>query len=110
MNGLLAQINLRTYLLIAAGSGLATYGFAALAGPLIVGLLDGLRPGLYAVGIGPAAVSVFFDPIILILQSGVTGAVLAGALWPAMLLWLFVFVPLAALSLVGAGAAGAGLN
>lgn len=105
-------ISIKNYLLIAVAVGLAFGIINALAAAPLSGFISELRAMAVAGGLPVALADIVAEPLLLLINGGVVGAVVAGAFWPLVLLWLFLLLVLMVLAflLPGARQAGEGIR
>lgn len=97
------HISFRNYVIIGVGTGIAIFLISTFAGPSLIGFIQGIQADALATGFGGIA-DIITQPLILILQNPLVGAVIGGIFWPIIALLVLLLFVLMILSLLSGGA------
>lgn len=97
------HISFRAYVIIAIGTGIAVFLISTFAGASLIGFIQGIQADAVATGFGGIA-DLITQPLILILQNPLIGALVAGVFWPLIALLVILLFVLMILSLLSGGA------
>ncbi|GEM_PF-1505853 len=84
-------ITFRTYIMIGVVVGIIVYLISLVAGPQITNLFLQLEGNALANGVAPAIATIVYGPFIFAFTQPIFGAIIAGLLWPFIIVW-FVLV------------------
>lgn len=85
---LMGHINVKVYFLIAIGVGITIYIAGLVGGSQLVQFFQNIQNNALCQGVDPAIATIVIGPFIFVFSQPLPGAIIAGFLWPAILIWL----------------------
>jgi len=88
---MLGAINLRVYIGIGIVVGIIVYLIGLVGGPQVVQFFTQIESTALANGVAPSITTLILGPFIFAFSEPLFGAIMAGLLWPLIVVW-FVFL------------------